>query len=174
MGKTTLWLAGLEGAADRAGQVLSARPSEAEATFAYAGIGDLLERATEPFAHLSDPQRRALRVALLRDEPEGRGPEPGAVAVAFLNTLRGLAHDGPVLVAVDDVQWLDSASAHALGFAIRRVRDEPIGILLARRVEPGAALPPWLDRPVAGDGLGPDRRRSPGPRRARGAPPCAH
>ena len=133
MGKTTLWLAGVEEAAGRSYRVLSASPTDAEATFAYAGLGDLLEAAdADALAPLPAPQQRALRVALLREEPEGRGPDPGTVAVAFLNALRGLARNGPVLVAVDDVQWLDGPSALALGFAMRRLRDEPIGVLLAR------------------------------------------
>ena len=154
MGKTTLWLAGLETAADRAWRVLSARPSDAEATFAYAGLGDLLQAAHEDaLAGLPPPQQRALRVALLREEPEGRAPDPGAVAVAFLNALRGLALAGPILVAVDDVQWLDSPSTLALGFAVRRLRDEPIGVLLARRIEGPAGLPLGLDRPLGGDPL---------------------
>ena len=151
MGKTTLWLAGLEEAADRSWRILSSRPSDAEATFAYAGIGDLLERVDEDaVAPLSTPQQRALRVALLREEPDGRAPDPRTVAVALLNVLRVLARDGPVLVAVDDIQWLDSPSAIALGFAIRRLRDEPIGVLLARRIDEPTGLPLGLDRPLPG------------------------
>jgi hypothetical protein len=154
MGKTTLWLAGLEGAANRDWRVLSSRPSEAEATFAHAGIGDLLAEADEgDLAPLSAPQRRALRVALMREEPEGEAPNPGLVAASILNTLRGLARTGPVLVAVDDVQWLDSPSALALGFAIRRLGSEPIGILLARRIEGPTDLPLGLDRPPVGASL---------------------
>jgi predicted ATPase len=117
MGKTTLWLAGLDEATDRAWRVLSARPSDAEATYAYAGIGDLLEGVDqEALATLSAPQQRALRVALLREEPDGPAPDPGTVAVALLNALRGLARAGPVLAAVDDIQWLDSPSALAIGY----------------------------------------------------------
>ncbi len=163
MGKTTLWLAGLDAAADRAGRVLSARPSEAEATFAYAGIGDLLEGVDDAVALLAAPQRRALGVALLREEAEGPPPDRGAVAVAFLNTLRNLAREAPVVVAVDDVQWLDSASALALGFAIRRLRDEPVGILLARRVDPNAPEPAWPGRPNAPEPAWPGRPNAPEP-----------
>jgi len=151
MGKTTLWLAGLDGASSRDWRILAAHPSEAEATFAYAAIGDLLQGTDDDaLALLPEPQRRALRVALLRDEPEGGAPDPGVVAVSFLNALRGLARAGPTLVAVDDVQWLDSPSALAIGFAIRRLGSEPIGFLLARRIEGPAGLPLGLDRPPAG------------------------
>jgi len=154
MGMTTLLLAAIERATERAWRVLSARPSDAEATFAYAGIGDLLAEAGEDaFAPLSAPQQHALRVALLREEPEGGAPDLHTVAVAFLNALRGLARAGPVLVAVDDVQWLDSPSALALAFAIRRLGDERIGVLLGRRIEESAGLPLGLDRPLAGEPL---------------------
>jgi hypothetical protein len=154
MGKTTLWLAGLEAATDRAWRVLSARPSDAEATYAYAGIGDLLEGVDEgALATLPAPQRRALRVALLREEPVGAAPDPRTVAAAFLNVLRGLALAGPILIVVDDIQWLDSPSALALGFAIRRLDDEPIGVLLARRIEEPAGLPLGLGRPLPGEAL---------------------
>jgi DNA-binding CsgD family transcriptional regulator len=161
MGMTTLLLAAIERATERAWRVLSARPSDAEATFAYAGIGDLLEAAQEgALAPLPAPQQRALRVALLRDEPEGGTPDLHAVAVAFLNALRGLARAGPILVAVDDVQWLDSPSALALAFAVRRLGDEPIGVLLGRRIEESPGLPLGLDRPIAG---GPLARMAVGP-----------
>lgn len=154
MGKTTLWLAGLDEATDRAWRVLSARPSDAEATYAYTGIGDLLEGVDEEaLATLSAPQQRALRVALLREEPDGPAPDPRTLAVALLNALRGLARAGPVLAAVDDIQWLDSPSALALGFALRRLGDEPIGVLLARRIEEPAGLPLGLDRPLGGEPL---------------------
>ena len=49
--------------------------------------------------------------------------------------IRVLAEDTPLVVAIDDVQWLDAPSADALAFAARRLRDEPIGFLLARRAE---------------------------------------
>lgn len=154
MGKTTLWLSALESAASRSYRVLSARPTDAEATLGYAGIGDLLESAgEEALAPLPAPQRRALRVALLREEPEGRAPDPRTVAVAFLNALRGLARAGPIVIAVDDIQWLDSPSALSLGFAIRRLRDERIRVLLARRIEGNSRLPLELDRPLAGEPL---------------------
>ena len=80
-------------------------------------------------------------MALLREEAAvgeagtpAATPDPHAVGVALLNLLRLVADDGPLLVAVDDVQWLDSASAQALGFSLRRLGDEPVGFLLARRI----------------------------------------
>ena len=170
MGKTTLWLEAVSRAAARGCRVLVARPSGAEATFAYAAIGDLLEPVPDELLdRLPGPQARALRVALLREAPgssradgpgtaeprvlEPRAPEPRAVAVALLNLLRVLAGERPLLVAVDDVQWLDAASAVALGFAVRRLRDEPAGFLLARRVDGVVELPLDLARMESGDAV---------------------
>jgi DNA-binding CsgD family transcriptional regulator len=147
IGKSTLWLETLDMAVQRSWRVISAQPTEVEASFAFAGLGDLLEATNEGLLRrLPVPQQRALRFALLRDEPDGPPPDNRAVAVALLGVLRLLAEGGPVLLAVDDVQWLDPASSMALAFAIRRLRDEPIGILLARRVESAAPMPLGLDR----------------------------
>ncbi|MGH3042632.1 MAG: hypothetical protein ACRDNG_13005, partial [Gaiellaceae bacterium] len=62
------------------------------------------------------------------------------IALGFLNALRTLAAHGPLLVAVDDVQWLDPPSAEALVFAARRLEDEPVGFLLAERPGSPSAL----------------------------------
>ena len=91
------------------------------------------------------PQRKALRVALLREEPEGPNPDPRAVAVACLNTLRSLSADGHVVIAVDDIQWLDPASAQAIAFAMRRLDGDSIRFLLARRLD-DRTPPSGLDR----------------------------
>ena len=74
--------------------------------------------------------------------------EPRAVALAVLDVLTGLAADTPVLVAVDDFQWLDRPSADALLFALRRLGDESIGVLLAVRGEARG-----LERDLGADGL---------------------
>jgi DNA-binding CsgD family transcriptional regulator len=122
-------------------RVLSARPSEAEAQLSFAALIDLLVGVGTDELHrlLPAPQRRALDVALLRDEPSDEPPEPHAIAVAFLNALRGLAAVGPLVVAVDDVPWLDRPSAEALAFAERRLHGLDVRFLLARR--PGAETP---------------------------------
>ena len=64
-------------------------------------------------------------------------------------------HRGALLLAIDDVQWLDPASANALSFALRRLDREPIGILLARRGEAPAALEPALPGAVERLSVGP-------------------
>ncbi len=145
IGKTTLWRAGVELAAGRSYRVLAAQPAGCETELSFAALRDLLEGTFGRVeGELPDPQRRALAVALLLAEPQGPPPEPGAIAAGLLGTLRALARDRPLLVAVDDLQWLDPASAAALGYSLRRLREEPIMALLTRRAEAGSP-PPVLD-----------------------------
>ena len=141
VGKTTLWRAGADAARERGCRVLETRPSEAEARLAFAGLGDLLEPALDDLLDaLPVPQADALRVALLLKRPTGAPPNERGVALAFLNALRELAADRPTVVAVDDLQWLDSPSAAVLAFAWRRLRDEPAGLLASRRTGEPAPL----------------------------------
>ena len=147
VGKTTLWEAGAGEAEERGLRVLRAQPAESETALSFSGIGDLLDPfLDEALAPLPAAQRRALSRALVLEEAEGPTPDPHAVGVAALNALRALADDDPVLVAVDDVQWLDAASAGALGYAGRRLRAERVGVLLARRTPLDCALVAELRR----------------------------
>src|SRR5262245_32853241 len=138
IGKTTLWKRVVTGARTRSYHVLVSRPVDSETQLAFAALGDLLEDVpTDAMSGLPEPQRRALEVALLRREAEGPAPLPRAVALGLLGVVRSLTESGPVLLAVDDVQWLDSPSANALEFVARRLREGPIGLLVARRLEAG-------------------------------------
>jgi DNA-binding CsgD family transcriptional regulator len=104
------------------------------------GLADLLGTAAdEALPHLPPPQARALEVALLRTEAASPS-EPHAVAAATLGALRALAGSRPVLVAIDDIQWLDGASADALTFAARRLDGGPVRFLLTRRPRAPARL----------------------------------
>jgi DNA-binding CsgD family transcriptional regulator len=146
IGKTTLWEAGVDAGRERSCRVLAARPVETEAKLSLAGVGDLLD----PFVHdvlpvLPSPQRRTLEVALLLVEAEGPPPDPRAVAVAFLTALRALAQAGPVLLAIDDVQYLDTPSASVLRFAARRLREERVGLLVTGRAPDPTRVPLGLD-----------------------------
>ena len=117
-----------------AANVLTAAPAEAEQSLSFAALGDLLAPVLgEVEQILPRPQWRALAVALLMEEPGMRPPDERAVALASSPTLRVLAGSGPVVVAIDDLQWLDEPTANVVRFALRRVRDEPIGFLLACR-----------------------------------------
>ena len=135
-GKTTLWLAGVELAEAEQWLVLRSRPTEAEATLALAGIADLLDGVLDTvLPALPEPQRRALAAALFL-EPGG-APGDRAVAAAFLTGLRALAERRPVLVAIDDLQWLDPASTAVLLYALRRSSDGRVRALLAHRAQAG-------------------------------------
>lgn len=147
IGKTTLWEAAILDAATRGRRVLSASASSAEAQLSFAALIDLCDDVdARALAALPPPQRSALEVALLRAKPDTAPPEPHAIALGFLNLLRALAREGPLVVAVDDIQWLDSPSAEALAFVARRLEREPIGFLLARRGEDPSVLERALGR----------------------------
>jgi predicted ATPase len=134
VGKTTLWLAGVDAARERGHWVLESRPAAAEARFAFAGVSDLLGGVlAEVLDTLPTPQADALRAALLLKRAGDAPPNERAVAAGALSALRTLCAVRPVLLAVDDVQWLDPPSAAVLAFAWRRLRDEPAGLLLAGR-----------------------------------------
>jgi DNA-binding CsgD family transcriptional regulator len=146
-GKTTLWRAGVELAESAGLCVLKAEPAESEAALSFSGLGDLLDpvldEALEP---LPAGQRSALARALVLEEFEGSPPDAHAAGVALLNAFRGVASTRELLVAVDDVQWLDAASAGALAYAARRLKGEAVGVLLARRSGLGSSLLDELKR----------------------------
>jgi DNA-binding CsgD family transcriptional regulator len=138
-GKSTLWRAGSEVAAAAGHRLLRSEPSASETDLSFAGLSDLLADALPLVAdQIPDPQREALEVALLL-RPAGREPPTArAVGLAVLATLRGCLARGPVMVAIDDVQWLDEASLEALAFALRRVPSGPLSLLVAARTEAAA------------------------------------
>lgn len=147
IGKTTLWLQAVEQAAAFSYTVLSSRPAESDRQLSFVGLGDLLAGVLDRvLAELPSPQRAALEVALLlADEPEAPG-DRGTIAFAFLNALRLLARSSPVVIAIDDVQWLDPPSAQLVQFATRRVQAEPVRLLLARRGDGRGRAPLELER----------------------------
>jgi hypothetical protein len=84
IGKTRLWREGIDRARTRGLRVLATRPGSAEVRLAFAGIADLLRDVLEEvLAELPAPQSRALAVALLVEEAEGRAPDDRAVAAAL-------------------------------------------------------------------------------------------
>ena len=136
IGKSTLWLAGVEYARGAGLRVLSSRPAEAERGLAYAGLGDLLEDVLdEVLPALAAPRRRALEIALLLEEVSGDPVDQRALGVAARMVLQLLGEPGPLLIAVDDVQWLDPSTSAALAFALRRLAADDVLLLLARRAE---------------------------------------
>jgi DNA-binding CsgD family transcriptional regulator len=159
VGKSTLWLAATAVAGSAGLRVLSARPTELELGLAHAGLGDLLEDSLdEVLPELPAPRRRALEAALLLTDDD-RAVDLRALAVAVRSALQLLAARGPVLVAVDDVQWLDHSSSEVLSIALRRLREERVHVLLARRLVPDTPAPTLVrlldDRPTERLSVGP-------------------
>ena len=149
IGKTTLWEAGITIARECGWRVLCARPSSAEAQLSFAALIDLLDGVDTGALAVPGPQLAALEVALLRAQPTAAPPPPHAIAHGFLNAVRALAGDERLLVAIDDVQWLDSPSADALAFAARRLGRQSVAFLLATR--PGR--PSTLERALESAGV---------------------
>jgi DNA-binding CsgD family transcriptional regulator len=147
IGKTVLWEAAVEAAQQRRGCVLVHRSVEAEAALSFTGLSDLLVPVFEEVAaELAPLRRRALEVALLLVEPGDDAPDPRAIGLALLDVLRMLAEQGPVLLALDDLQWVDPSSAGALQMALRRLQDERVAVLATVRTAPDTTVPAELDR----------------------------
>ena len=140
IGKTVLWSYAVEQAAARGDRLMVWRASTAERDIAFAVLTALFDvpMAIDVLGSLPTPRRHALEVALGRVDPAQRSPEPGLVGLAVVDVLRQLSADGPVMVAIDDLQWMDRASEDALAFAVRRLIAEPVGLVLARRTEDAA------------------------------------
>jgi predicted ATPase len=145
IGKTTLWVEAVRAAEARAQRVLRARPAESEAKLSYAALADLVGSAfDETRGALPAPQESALATALLRAETD-EPADARTTATALVGVLTALAAERPSLIAVDDVQWLDPASARALEFAARRLPPQ-VGLLVTRRTEGGEEAPLGLGR----------------------------
>ena len=149
VGKTAL----LDYLAGRAAGCLVARAVgvQSEMELAFAGLHQLCAPMLDHAESLPDPQREALRTAF----GLGAGPVPDRflVGLAVLGLLSEAAGERPLICVVDDAQWLDRASAQALGFAARRLAADPVGLVFAARV-PGqdmAGLPELVVEGLAED-----------------------
>jgi DNA-binding CsgD family transcriptional regulator len=153
IGKSTLLLAGVEHAREQGMRVLASRPVEAERRLAHLGLADLFEPVLdEILPGLTAPRRRALEVALLLEEAPEEAIDPRALGTAARSALQLLAAEQPVLVAIDDLQWLDASSARALAFALRRVAGSRVLLLLARRLT-GADQRSELEQALGPEGV---------------------
>ncbi len=127
IGKTAL----LDNLSSRASecQVTRATGVQSEMELAFAGLHQLLAPMLDRAERLPAPQREALWTAF--GLSAGPAPDRFLVGLAVLGLLSEVAGDRPLICAVDDAQWLDSASAQALGFAARRLTAEPVGLVFA-------------------------------------------
>jgi DNA-binding CsgD family transcriptional regulator len=144
IGKTTLWQAVVEAARARGVRVLVCRGVEAEAKLALTALTDLLGDACDELPRLPPPQRSALEAALLLERSTLAGGDRRALATAVLAILRERARSSPVLVAVDDVQWIDRSSTRVLEFVAHRLGRSRAGFLLALRTP--SVMPFQLER----------------------------
>lgn len=122
-------------------QVLSATGVETELDLPFAGLAELLAPVLEHGDALPDAQRAALRSALALDAPAG------AERVLVLQALVALldaaaARRGPLLLLVDDVQWLDASTQEAIAFIARRAERLPLVLVAARSLR-GEPYAPW-------------------------------
>ncbi|MFE5325096.1 ATP-binding protein [Embleya sp. NPDC056575] len=151
MGRSALLDRVVRAAATDDARVLRAAGSESESSLAFAALHQLLRPVSAEVDELPERQRAALYGAF------GSGPipadaDPMLIGVAVLGLLSALAERGRVLVVLDDAQWFDRASLDALSFAVRRLADEPVTMLIAART--GDHLP-GFDRHVPTLTLGP-------------------
>ena len=136
IGKTTVWLAALEQAQGLGFRVLSTRATSAESVLAYTSLAALLDELDDAaFAGLPPPQRLAIDRVLLRASVDGPVTDQRAVRRGFSLLVQGLAEESPVLVAIDDLQWIDPPSRMIISFATRRLAG-PIGVLATVREAP--------------------------------------
>jgi DNA-binding CsgD family transcriptional regulator len=162
IGKTVVWEHLLQDA-DRSFRVLSCQPAPAERPLAFTALDDLFsDIAEEVLPALPGPQRQAVELALLRDVyPESLSaglsvaklplPERRVLARGILDALRTLSGGTPLVIAVDDAQWLDQPSAFVLEFCLRRLQHEPVCILVTFRADD--PIPLGLDRALSPDRL---------------------
>lgn len=140
IGKTELWNEAIRVARARAYRVLACRLDDVEASLGYAALGDLLEPVLDEIRLALEPVRRqALETALLRGAG-GEVADRRAVSVAVVDGLRVLACRAPILLALDDLPWLDRSTAQVLRFVLRRIEHEPLALLATARSGEGDAI----------------------------------
>jgi DNA-binding CsgD family transcriptional regulator len=144
IGKTVILQAAIDAAEAAGALVLQTRPSEAELRMPLLGLHDLLAPVIpDALPSLSPPQRARLEAALgmgsLKvgpgggDGADGSGVDEGQLGVAVLSLLRGLAVRRRVILAIDDLQWLDSSTAAVLDVALGRLREADVRLLATIR-----------------------------------------
>jgi hypothetical protein len=137
IGKSSLLAYAKEHATDF--RALGARGVESEAELAFAALADLLRPILSLIESIPEPQAAALAGALALGPPAAA--DRFASCAATFSVLAAAAAEKPLLVLVDDAQWIDRSSAEAILFAARRLEVEPALVLFAVR----AGEPSFLD-----------------------------
>ena len=135
IGKTVVLEAAIDAAASAGALVLQTRPREAEMRMPLLGLHDLLGPVIpDALRSLSAPQRSRLETALgIAAATDGADVDEGKLAVAVLHLLRGLAARRRVVLAIDDLQWLDASTAAVLDVALGRLREANVRLLATAR-----------------------------------------
>ncbi|MEA3214322.1 MAG: hypothetical protein QOJ19_478 [Acidimicrobiia bacterium] len=104
--------------------------------FGYAGVHQLLFPLASAVDALPDPQRLALQTVLgvVQQVP----PDPYLVGLAVLTLLADEALAQPILIVIDDAQWLDDESVTVLSFVARRLLADRVALVVATRTETGS------------------------------------
>jgi DNA-binding CsgD family transcriptional regulator/tetratricopeptide (TPR) repeat protein len=137
VGKTVL-VDHLAGRASGSGcRVARAAGVQSEMELAFAGLHQLCAPMLGHLDGIPEPQQDALRTAF--GLAAGPPPDRFFVGLAVLSLLSEVAAEHPLICVIDDEQWLDRASAQALGFVARRLAADPVGLVFAAR-EPGSEL----------------------------------
>jgi DNA-binding NarL/FixJ family response regulator len=140
IGKTTIWRAGVRHAEQGDLRTFVAQPAESETGLPYSALADLLATVTDDeLRALPAQQRAAVGAALARSESSGP-LDQHALARGVVQLLSAPLTAGALLVAIDDVQWLDGPTAATLSFALRRLGARPLRVLVSLRTT--AAQPP--------------------------------
>jgi hypothetical protein len=154
IGKTTLWQAAVERARERGDRVLVYGAVDAEAGLSLSALADLLAEIPREAANaLPEVQQRALAVALAEEEAKEEELGGRILAAAFLNLARALAAERPLVLAIDDLQWVDGSSAAVLVYALRRLRGAAAKLVASCRSEHDTPLPFDCERVFGGDGV---------------------
>ena len=154
IGKSAMCRAIVDDATARGYVVLRCTGEETEARLSFIGLTDLIGDVVDEFAApLPAVQVEALDLALSRRRGGADStPDPKAAGTALRSLLVNAAAHAPVLIAIDDVGWVDDSTLHSLAFVARHVEDVPIGLLTTLRIPAENIDPIRLDR-----ALGPDR-----------------
>ena len=112
-------------------RVARAAGIESEMELAFAGVHQLCAPMLHRVGRLPDPQRRAIDTAF--GLSTGDAPDRFLVGLAVLSLLSDVADDRPLIGIIDDVQWIDRASAQILAFVARRLLAESIALVFALR-----------------------------------------
>ncbi|WP_371402158.1 AAA family ATPase [Kribbella sp. NBC_00662] len=136
-------------------RLLRAVGVQSEMELVFAALHQLCMPLLDRMDRIPEPQQRAL--ATVFGLAPGPAPDRFMVGLAVLSLISDLAAEQPVLVVVDDAQWLDTATAQTLGFVARRIGNEAVGLLFGAR-EVGVELNGLAELEV--DGLPEDEARA--------------